>query len=413
MSNFFPNPFNKDSNLTTFAVKTEYTVETFKLANVFKNLLFLIILGYLIQKYFGIPLLIVGFIFGLEIVLQLSFGVVKYVKIKTLSQLANASIKRFILVREYYDLMQAGIGLAAHFITATLILFFYSNLIKSFNFIFSINWFIYLFVFYNLINLCLKYIRYRLFQNLDENKNLAEINQQAAIIQKKLEMINFFPWFFIFLLAFILFSIHLGAWSMAVAVLSIFGGFALIILVLSIKEIKRISAVDLSATGIATSNQPKPELKSYNDESVLGTIFGIMNLKTQTWSVLGVGKTTKSENSLIITSKRLLMVEVPVTGGSNVVDGVAYSPTNFFFNRKEIEKKGMELLNSGLPQFLSSVPVAYEIAYDNIKEIILNKLNFKITTFDGQKYSYMVMDKENIEKIKLLVGNFVNNIIVK
>lgn len=413
MLNFIPNPYDKDSNLNTLAAKSEITGEVFKLAGVFKNLLFLVIFAFVISKYFGIPAQIIVVIFGLELILQLLFAVIKYSKIKALKQLINSNLKSLILAREYYDMLQAGVGLSAHFIVATLILFFYGNFLNSLNPVFSFKWLIYLFVIFNLVNLILKYIRYKMFQGIAENKNLAEINQQAAIIQKKLEMVNFFPWFFIFLLAFVIFCIYFGACPMAILVLFIFGGFALIMLALSIKEIKRISAVDLSAAGIATPNQPKSKLKSYTDENVLGAIFGIMNLKTQTWSVLGAGKTTKPENSVIITSKRLLFVEVPVTGGANVVDDVAYNQTNFFFNRREIADKGMELLNGGLPQLLNSVPVAYEIVYDNIKEMILNKLNFKITTFTGQKYSYLIMDKENIEKIKLLVEKFVNNIIVK
>jgi len=117
--------------------------------------------------------------------------------------------------------------------------------------------------------------------------------------------------------------------------------------------------------------------------------------------VLGSGKTYYPENTLLITNYRILLIQVPITGGNKIVGETDYVPQNFFFNRGELRQKGEELLKTNsLPQILKLA--TNDVLYNDIKTLTLKQTQIIIEKVSGEKLSYVFMDREYIDSLKQL-----------
>jgi hypothetical protein len=125
-------------------------------------------------------------------------------------------------------------------------------------------------------------------------------------------------------------------------------------------------------------------------------------------SFLGKGKVLSPENSLLITNKRLLFIQVPMTGGDNIVGETNYVTNNFFYNKKELLTNGEELLRTqSLPQILQLVKK--EIPYEEIKTVILKENKLIIEKTSGEKFGYFFMEKEYLNVIKETLIQFLGD----
>lgn len=88
---------------------------------------------------------------------------------------------------------------------------------------------------------------------------------------------------------------------------------------MSVVEFNRIKKVAFTNTGIDAS-VVQHKIQVYPNEQVKLSVFGIMKNGSSSFSILGVGKSYNPENTLVVTDKRLLFIQIPVSGGNAVVD---------------------------------------------------------------------------------------------
>lgn len=397
---YTPNPLSSETTLPNLSKKSEVIVETLSFAGIIRNIIFLVIASFVLSSFLKVPASVIGILIGFEILSSLIIAYVKYRKIKSLSLITPAadgrSFKKIVVTREYYILVMGVVGFITSAISVGLILLFFSqqlsdlfvqnSVIKNL----SIKYVIFFFVSFRLLDFLVKLVRYQIIKGVEENENLAQINQSFSLINKKFELITFVPGASVLLLA--LFLIGIPGY-----IILIFSGFVLLMVTFSIVEIRRIGKVDLS---VQTPAENVKNLTLIPGEKIIGTIFGIMNLKRTGFAFLGVGKTTKPENTLLITDNRLLFVQIPIPGSNKIVDGAVYGDMNFFWNRGEIKEKGYQMIeNMPLEEIIKQYGID-AVLFDEIVSLTLKKMEFSILTSTNQKYKYLFMDREYVEPLK-------------
>jgi len=411
LKNTIPNPFSEQSTLSGLAKKGELLGEGLSFTTIIKNVVFLLILAFVLVGYFKISASIVSILIGTEILITLIAGYIKIRKIKSIyaiGTLDNAKSYRNILITgEYYELIKAIFGVGANIISVALVFLLFSREISNFvikNIPFQIGllkYFILVFVVFRLFDFIIRVIRYNWIKNLKESDDLAQINQAYQLISKKLELIKFIPGMSVILL--IIFLVGIPFY-----IPLIFGGFMLLMVVLSVVELKRIKNITFDNKQIDTS-VVRHVIAEYQDEQIAGSVFGIMKtaagfrdvFKPFGMSVLGSGKTYYPENTLLVTNCRILLIQVPITGGNKIVGETDYVPQNFFFNRGELRQQGEELLKTNsLSQILKLA--TNDVLYNDIKTLTLKQTQIIIEKMTGEKLSYVFMDREYIDSLKQL-----------
>lgn len=411
LKNTIPNPFSEQSTLSGLAKKGELLGEGLSFTTIIKNVVFLLILAFVLVGYFKISASIVAILIGTEILITLIAGYIKIRKIKSIyaiGTLDNAKSYRNILITgEYYELIKAIFGVGANIISVVLVFLLFSHEIT--NFVIQniplqaglLKYFILIFVVFRLFDFIVRLLRYSWIKNLKENNDLAQVNQEYQLIGKKLELIKFIPGMSVILL--IIFLIGIPFY-----IPLIFVGFMLLMVVLSIIELQRIKNITFDNKQIDES-VVQHAIAEYQDEQIAGSVFGIMKtaagfkdvFKPFGMSVLGSGKTYYPENTLLVTNYRILLIQVPITGGNKIVGETDYVPQNFFFNRGELRQQGEELLKTNsLSQILKLA--TNDVLYNDIKTLTLKQTQIIIKKMTGEKLSYVFMDREYIDSLKQL-----------
>jgi hypothetical protein len=409
LKNTIPNPFSEQSTLSGLAKKGELLGEGLSFTTIIKNVVFLLILAFVLVGYFKISISIVSILIGTEILITLIAGYIKIRKIKSIYAIGtidNAKSYRNILITgEYYELIKAIFGVGANIISVALVFLLFSREIT--NFVIQniplqtglLKYFILIFVVFRLFDFIVRLLRYSWIKNLKENDDLAQVNQEYQLIGKKLELIKFIPGMSVILL--IVFLIGIPFY-----IPLIFGGFMLLMVVLSIVELQRIKNITFDNKQIDTS-VVQHAIAEYQDEQIAGSVFGIMKtaagfkdvFKPFGMSVLGSGKTYYPENTLLVTNYRMLLIQVPITGGNKIVGETDYVSQNFFFNRGELRQQGEELLKTNsLSQILKLA--TNDVLYNDIKILTLKQTQIIIEKMTGEKLSYVFMDREYIDSLK-------------
>ncbi len=148
------------------------------------------------------------------------------------------------------------------------------------------------------------------------------------------------------------------------------------------------------------------------NEEIQLAIYGISKTaKTERPSMSGVGVIVDIENTIIVTDKRLLFIAVPVSGEGMTLGGMDVSGMQSMFNRKNIEKRGSEMINRMPPQeILKSNPANFEIPFEYITEVKFGWFGtVKILDSEGEKYRYTIFKKEDREKLKQVLQRFIPN----
>jgi len=410
-SNIIPNPFDKNSKLSDLAKKGELIKEGLSFTALIKSIIFLIILGVVLVAYFKIPTTIVAILIGTEILVTLIAGYIRIEKIKSIYSIDtqdNArSYRKLLITSEYWELIKSIFSVIADGISVALIFIFFSSEIPTIvqNFPIKTESLIYLFfafVIFRAFEFVMRVIRYNLIKNLKESDDFAQVNQEFVLIQKKLKLVEFIPIGGIFLLFILLMGVPYWITLM-------FAGFILLIIILSIIEMKRIKDIQLNSEGI-DSSIVQHKIESYQDEKIVGAVFGILKtitglkdlFKPMGVSFLGSGKIYFPENSLLITNYRLLMIQVPVSGGNKIVGETDYVSKNFFFNRGEIRQKGEQILKTNsLPEILALA--TNDVLYSDIKRVTLEQMKITIEKMNGERLGYVFMDEEYIKPLKELL----------
>jgi hypothetical protein len=411
-----PNPFDKDSKLSDLAKKGELIKEGLSFTFLIKNIIFLIILSVVLVAYFKISTTIIAILIGTEILVTLIAGYIKIKEVKAIysidTQDNSKSYRKLLVTNEYWELIKSIFGVIANGISIALIFVFFSTEIS--NFVVqnipanlpikteSLKYILFIFVIFRVFEFIMKLVRYNWIKNLKESEDFAQVNQEYVLIEKKLDLIKFIPGMSIILG--VIFLIGIPYW-----IPLIFAGFMLLMVLLSIIELKRIKNVQFDNKGIDTS-VVQHKIENYQNEQIAGAVFGIMKIATgfkdmfkpMGSSVLGSGKTYFPENSLLITNYRVLMIQVPVSGGNKIVGETDYVSQNFFFNRGEIREKGEQILKtSSIPQIVNLA--TNDVLFRDVKIITLNQTKIIIEKSNGDKLGYVFMDREYIEPLKKLL----------
>ena len=422
-----PNPYNKNSKLSDLAKGAEVVEEGLSFPVIVKNVVFLIVIGFLLKEFLHIPLNIIGIFIGIEISITILGGYIKFKKLKAIENIEERSegykYKSTLIISQRYDLIKTVLGLVGNITSAIIVFSFFSNELNNF---ITDNKIVGKFTNGNLLLICLsvcliariaeiiiKIIQYKLINNIEENNDFAEIERSRLLIQKKLELVNFVPMFFI--IAFILYIMGIPLYILSIFIVIIF-----VMILLSIIEIKKISNVNFNNDENHES-VVENKIEVYEDEVVEDSLFGISVVatgfkdmfKSSGSATFGVGKNYNSENTLLITNHRLLFIEVPITGGNNIVGNTDYVEQNFFFNRGEIREKGEALLrDNSIEQILGYTKKS--ASYEDIKVLTLKYTEIIIEKNSGEKMGYMFLDKEYIDVIKkCLEKHLVSKFIIK
>jgi len=400
LKKLIPNPLDSESTLPGLLKQADVAVETVSFVGIIRNIVFLAIAGFVLSNFLQVPSNVVGVLIGFEILSSLLIAYTKYRKVRSLSSITPAadgiSLKRIVVTREYYSLITGIVALSTSTISVGLIFFLFGQQLSNLSIQneviqdLALKYLILLFVVFRVLNLIVKLIRYRLFSGVKENENIAQVNQSLSLVKKKLELVASVPGMSVTLV--VLFLIGIPGYAV-----SIFAGIFVLRVVSSLIELRRIGKVDLS---VQTSGENLRNITLRPGEKIVGTLFGIMNSQRTGYAFLGVGKTTKPENTLLVTDGRLLFVEIPIPGSNKIVDGVTYSDMNFFWNRGEIREKGQRIVESMSLEEIARQYGIVEVSFDEIANLRLEETLLTIRTNASQKHEYLFMDREYLEPLK-------------
>ena len=419
IKDIFSNPFSQESSLEHFDKQIAVLGEILSIKGLSKKVISLLILAILGVLYLKIPTPIIVIIFGVEILFLLISGYFKLEKAKSILKIDTQEGPKAYLTRlitsTKYNAKISTFGTLASIVSVSLVLTFFSEEIS--NFVLEIfpypanilKLLLFIFIGFKLFKLLLELLKYQWVKNIQNKDDYAMINQDYQIIQKKLDLIN---------LAVTMSSILLVLYLINIPfyIPLIFTGFFVILIVSSIIELRRIKEINLVNPLKENNSKKSSPVKINKDEEIILPIFGIMKTSVDLKSALepfgisflGKGKVLSPENSLLITNKRLLFIQVPMTGGDNIVGETNYVTNNFFYNKKELLTNGEELLRTqSLPQILQLVKK--EIPYEEIKTVILKENKLIIEKTSGEKFGYFFMEKEYLNIIKETLIQFLGD----
>jgi len=419
LKDILSNPFSQESSLEHFDKQIAVLGEILSIKGLPKKVISLLVLATLAVLYFKIPTPIVVIIFGVEILFLLISGYFKLEKAKSILKIDTQEGPKAYLTRlitsAKYNAKISTFGTLSSIVSVSLVLTFFSEEISNFVLeIFSyptniLKLLLFIFIGFKLFKLLLELLKYQWVKNIQNNDDYAMINQDYQIIQKKLDLINLAVTMSGILL--VLYLINIPFY-----IPLIFTGFFFILIVSSIIELRRIKEINLVNPLKENNSKKSSPVKINKDEEIILPIFGIMKTSVDLKSALepfgisflGKGKVFSPENSLLITNKRLLFIQVPMTGGDNIVGETNYVMNNFFYNKKELLTNGEELLRTqSLPQILQLVKK--EIPYEEIKTVILKENKLIIEKTSGEKFGYFFMEKEYLNVIKETLIQFLGD----
>lgn len=416
-----PNPFDKNSTLSDLEKRKELIKESLSFIALIKNIIFLIILGFVLVFYFKISTTIVAILIGTEILTMLAVG---YIKIRKLGAIYSIdtrdnakSYRKLLITNEYWELIKSIFGIVANSISVGLIFLFFpveiSNLVQNISLNLPIRagyvkYMIFIFVVFRGFEFIMRLIRYNWIKTIKESEDFAQINRDYLLIERKLELIKFLPGMGVIIM--LLFLIGMPYW-----IPLIFTGFMVLMVLLSIMELKRIKNIQFDNRGVEASIAQN-EIENYQNERIVGAVFGIIRVesglknifKPMGLSILGYGKTYFPENSLILTNYRLLMIQIPVSGGDKIIGKISYVPQNFLFNRAEIKEKGEQIIKTNSLQQVIQL-TTNEILYRDIKTVILKQTKIIIEKLSGDKLEYVFMDREYVEPLKKILSFYLKD----
>ena len=383
-----------------------------QVVNYLKSAIILIILGVAAISYYNLPA--ATYVLLLILILANAMGtILNYLRIKALEAISDENtgknFKALVVTDNYYGIITASVMLVVNILAVAFIFLLFggtiSELIAKSPAAVIIEYALFIGVVFYLFDMVLAYMKYTLLKRMDESRNVAQLAQDKLMLDQKLKLVKNAPSAaLIILILFYMSSLPGGPpWWVPF----VFGGFILLAMAGSYVQISRIEKVDLSVKELPKPEAIKITKESPKDEKVLGSVSGLLNAATTGVAVMGVGKMTDTENALIITTHRLMFIEVPVAGGGNIVGKTNYLYQNIYFNKQEIKTKCDEIVKTMNPQqILNSDLLRKELPYDGIKKAELKSNLIVLETTDGKKYRYHSSIKEDIDLVKLLLKDY-------
>lgn len=420
--NDIPNPFDKSSTHAGFEKKGRLLKERASFGSLIKRLVFFCVVGLILTFAFKFPPTIPLLLIGAEVLTTFISIFIKVMKIRDLksTDIENkAQSYRNVLIKvTYWNFITSIIGVIISGVAATLLFTFFSSevsqliskavsleitidtvYLKAAFLIFFIAWTLYFVV---------QFIRYKLIKNLNQKTDdYAEMNRDYRLIDEKIKLV---------IAALVMTCITLIFFKVEdipneIALIAL--GVTLLTVVLSVVSIIRLKRVQFQ-NEVTNQSDNTDKIQILKDEKIEGIVYGIKRVGKGSggFSFLGTGKEKSPENSLLITNKRLLPIQVPVAGGDKIVGDNSYVSKNFLFNRGEIRERGQQLIEeNSLGEILKFV--TEEASYENIETVTLQKTKLVIKIKTGKKLSYFFMDREYIDVIDNLLQEHLKEKFIK
>ena len=425
VENFIPHPFSSNSTLSSASKKAELLSEVVSMASLLRQIISTGIVALVSIYLFNFPKEVIITIFLVNVV---SMFVVFFVKVRKIKAIKNIDIaasrygyKDLLITSEFYDLLAAVIRFIFSGVWLVCIYMMFASNIRSYADVaernFSIGNILYyligVLILLRIIEVILAVIRYQLVKKIDvADGDFAKQSRQYVIIDYIIELGNFVPKILVLAVIFLILKIPL-------LVVGIFLIASIGIGALTLVQNRRMQNVVLPETNIhSDATDPYAdnyidqdtvdhEIVFYDDEEIIQSLFGI--LKTASGlcdvfsvsgkAILGAGKYNDPENTMLATNKRLLFIQVPVTGGNKIVGNTNYVHNNFFYNRGEIKANGTELLKTNTLEQILDLALS-DVLYEDIEILTMQYTQINIQKRSGEKMNYYYMDKEYTEVFK-------------
>ena len=417
MRSVIPNPFDSSSRLVDLQQQAQVIQEGAQLFGVLRNLVGILLFGGVLF-YVGVPIEIVLLVVSGGVASTLIMGFFNATAIKKISSQNTADIdsyRQIILTSEYYTFVRAITGFFLNFIAVSAAFFLFFDEITQIPIQnlplepTSLPYLLWFMVLFNLLEILPSYLRYSWMKQLPQGP-AAEVQRAFGLVQKKISFVKSIPSAVIIIAAFALFSVP---WFIT-------AGITLVIIIMSVLswvEITRITKADVSSE--IDKSIIEHEIKPIQGEQVAGAVFGVMKVATgfrdlfqvTGKEVLGSGKSNIPENSIVITNCRILFIQVPLSGGNTIADGVNYAEKNFFYNRGELREKGKQLINQAPITDIFNLGIR-EAKYADITTATLKKNKIVITRKDGSKIGYAWMDQEIYQELARLLAYYLKERVI-
>ena len=188
-------------------------------------------------------------------------------------------------------------------------------------------------------------------------------------------------------------------WQLALPVVLMLGALVR----MKVIAIRRIAALEVDPTKRRPARGATAQVALEAEEKVLGTMVGIM---TPGWQG-GFGCYIKNpQNAMIITTRHVVLLFVPLPGGDVMVDGADLRYGYFMFGKKKLEEKLSEMLSSmSLEEIINSDADNIVLSRDDLQPVQppgsfgpFKSAALTLITKDGQKYSYYFRDQSDLAK---------------
>lgn len=418
--NNFPNPFDKTSNLAKLEQKGQVLEEVLLVPMFVRSLVMTVVLGLLFVLYFKVDPVLYIVIALVETLITFIRVLYKNEKIKAIKKINvennDEAYPRLKKLQQKLDLQQKILNIALNIPVFLLIfLIFYEEIVqfvlkqvspqlKTTIDLENVKLSVILIIIVQVVNLAVYIFKYKEIDSLNEDLKLAEFNLQFTLVENKFRVVE---WTLNLLLIFIVVYLF-GAPLWILLIFFVWGMF-----IISLQAIQNKRQKGMKLDNNLNESLTLKNVNILSDEKLVGSIFGINRTirdlndisKPAGYSFMGVGKNLQPENTLIITNYRLLFIQVPVTGGDNIINEVNYASQNFFYNRSEIIKNGQELLNNNSLAELTKYALR-NILFTDVKTLTMKYSLLTIEMLDGDKVGYVFLDKEYIEPTKMIFSEY-------
>lgn len=406
LNSFIPNPFETSSNLSNLDQKAASIKEASSLTSVFGTITTLLTIG-IVLLIISTPFLVVLLLIGGQIAITVWKVLLSIQKIKSLqgidtSESSDGSLQKIISIDASYEKQKSRIGLLISVASFIVIFLGFQEAIQNVRFelngfMQNLNvWYFLLPSLYYIYSYAFHSLSYSLYSSLPKAGAYSEVNKRYQVYRDILAGIPVIAVGVLLVVGLIL----LGApwWITALT-----GSFILLLATLSFTNAYRIANTKTQKTTVDTDLKEEA-ISTIEGEKVEGAIYGISRQATSFleqitpsgYSVAGAGRTLAAENTLVITNKRLLFIQVMVDGGNSIVGDTNYSMMNFYFNRGAIKEAGENLLKKESMKEITELALR-QCNYEDIKLLKLDTATVYIEKTNGKKMKCGYMDKEYFE----------------
>ena len=413
-----------DNNLSGLYKKASLAKTGFNMAGLISTLVFWLIVSFLIYQFLDAPIEIVLIFAGVQILIAMVLAIIRAYqfgsiwKVRTNEQ--TDSYWQIYLVNKRYGLINKimapiTLGVAVFLIyliypeAATQIL---DKMVLGSNL--TVKYLLVTLWLYQLAEVVMFWAEYAGTKNLRPAGDFAEQNRQILIIEKKFQLYRLMPVILaVVSLLVILQSEKNKIYSDSFNFILLLFIVLIIGALLSWLQIRRIASLDLEAP---VSRQFITTIsKKFGDEKFMASFFGVIytayqlkdSLKPAGYSYLGGGEYAYLENSMVVTDKRLLLLQIPMPGADKIVGGTVYTLENVFFNRQELIKKGRELIGESVDKAINYAVREYLLA--DIDRLTLKGTILYIDLKNGNRTAYTLMEQADrqglADSLQKLVGD--------